>query len=92
MKKFFIFIILSLFLFAIVATGGAYYLLTTHKTIPQNYRLTINQGDNWQTIAKQLKQDNLIQNEKAFVLFSRYHGGMLKTGTYPISGDRKSVV
>ena len=91
MKKFFIFITLSLFLFAIVATGGAYYLLTTHKTMPQNYRLTINQGDNWQTIAKQLKQDNLIQNEKAFVLFSRYHGGMLKTGTYPISGSLSTM-
>ena len=91
MKKFFTFIILSLFLFALIAAGSVYYLLTTPQTIPQNYRLTINQGDNWQTIAKQLKQDNLIQNEKAFVLFSRYHGGMLKTGTYPISGSLSTI-
>lgn len=91
MKKFFIFIVLSLFLFAIIVAGGAYYLLTKPQIIPQNYRLTINQGDNWKTIASKLKQDNIIQNEQAFVLFSRYHGGTLKTGAYPISGNLSTI-
>ena len=63
-----------LFLFVLIAAGASYYLLTTPQTMPQNYRLIINQGDNWQTIAKQLKQDNLIQNEKAFVCFDAKYG------------------
>ena len=87
MKKFFTIILLLLIVIAVVAAGGAYWTITQKNTVPQNYRLTINQGDNWQTIAKQLKQDNIINNEKAFVLFSRYHNGKLKTGGFPISGD-----
>ena len=87
MKKFFIFIVLTVFLCIIASLFAVSYFLFTPKTMPQNYRIEIQQGDNWRTVATKLKKDQIIDYETPFVLFSRFHRGKLNKGTFGLSGS-----
>ena len=95
MKKLFKYVVLPLFLLALIAAGiGAYYAYNWSKepvTVEgQAYDFHIKRGDSLRSVAKMLEDEGVLRFADLLILYGRYTGQdrMIKAGAYEIkAGD-----
>lgn len=87
---------LFLVAFACVMTWYNSQLSAVDKTSQEKVKVTIDEGSDTATIARELKENAVIRNEAAFLWYIRLHGaaGSLQSGSYRLakSEDTPSIV